>query len=154
MPQRARTRLHPHLVLNSVAAAVSVLLLTAFVSVPHDDANPPRAVISVNDSSAAEQLSSQLPLTVTFNTRMGAAQFARLSEPLAINDAAVMDDYRSGDVAYFAEENSLVVFLSDGSAVPDTGLVLIGHIATDLGDLASCATDCAAEIMDATVPAR
>ena len=73
---------------------------------------------------------------------MGTAVFAQLATPLAVDAADPMSEYRAGDIAYFAAERSLVVFLSGGAAVPDPGLTLVGHLAAGLDQLADCPHGC------------
>jgi hypothetical protein len=147
MPQRALAGLGliPQLIFNSIAVA---LLVTAPALSPADaELDRGQAVIALNDSLTAVQLAPQLPLVVAFNDRMGAAEFATLPQPLAIGGAPQMSGYRTGDVAYLAAEQSLVVFLSDGTAVPETGLVLVGRMTSGLGDLAGCTRDCATHLV-------
>jgi hypothetical protein len=45
-------------------------------------------------------------------------------------------------VAYWPAERTLVVFLTDGAAVPDGGLALVGRVAEGLDGLAGCARAC------------
>ena len=52
-------------------------------------------------------------------------------------------------MAYWAPEQSIVVFLSDGPDVPGDGLVLVGHVSTGMDDLAGCSQDCAVRLVDA-----
>jgi len=151
MPQLSLLRLVPQRVLNSVVAAL--LLLTAPALSPGSPAPAPRASVSIDDSLAAAQLAARLPLTVKFHDRMGTAVFAQLPMPLAPDDATPMNDYRAGDIAYVTSEQSIVVFLTDGSAVPDGGLVLLGHVERGLDDLASCRQDCAVELLVRGTPA-
>ncbi len=101
----------------------------------------------LNDSASAAQIAARLPVTVTFHDRMGTAAFAQLPTPLSFDRATPMNDYRAGDAAYVAAERSIVVFLADGTAVPDHGLILLGHLSTGLDELVDCARDCAVELV-------
>ena len=86
-------------------------------------------------------MASQLPLELTFHDRMGTAGFARLPLPLITDGRATIREYRAGDLAYLASEQSIIVFLTDGSAVPDDGLVLLGHVTSGMADIArACRT--------------
>jgi hypothetical protein len=144
MPQRALLRTAPHYVLNSVVAA---LLCAVLVLSPGDATPPPQVHIAADAAGTAGQFGSRLPLAVTFHDQMGTAVFARLPEPLAVDQRAAAGEYRAGDVAYVASEQSIVVFLADGSAVPDQGLVLLGHVTDGLDDLADCARDCGIDLV-------
>ena len=151
MPNRVLTGLTPQQVLNSFAAALLLVTAPFFSSAVEDNSPavadaPPVAVVALDDSAAAAELAMQLPLVLTFTDRMGTAEFAQLPAPLDI-DAAQMSSYRAGDVAYFESEQSIVVFLSDGTAVPDGGLVLVGHVTSGLDVVAGCARDCAIQFV-------
>ena len=144
MPQLSLLRRAPQRLLNSIVAA---LLLVTAPALSHGSPAPgPRAVLAVDDSTTAAQLAAQLPLSVTFHDRMGTAVFAQLPTPLATNGADPVHQYRAGDVAYVTAEQSIVVFLTDGSAVPDHGLILLGHLKRGLDDLADCRRDCPVEL--------
>lgn len=139
MPQPSVLRLAPQRVVNSVVAA---LLLTTPTLAPGSTTPPAQASVTLAESATAGQIAAQLPLTVTFHDRMGTAVFAQLATPLAVDAADPMSEYRAGDIAYFAAERSLVVFLSGGAAVPDPGLTLVGHLAAGLDQLADCPHGC------------
>ncbi|WP_457101694.1 cyclophilin-like fold protein [Microbacterium sp. P5_E9] len=154
MPPRLRSSLTPQRVLNTVAAilllASAPVLSSTGVGGPAAVAdNPPVAVITLNESSVAAELASQLPLVLNFSDRMGTAEFAPLPEPLDIDSADQMSGYRAGDVAYLASEQSIVVFLSEGTAVPAGDLVLVGHVTSGLNVVAGCVRDCAVQIVAA-----
>jgi hypothetical protein len=144
MPQRSLLRRTAQRALNSIVAAL--LLLTAPVLVPGDPSPPPRALVALGDSATADQLALQLPAAITFSDRMGAAVIGRLPAALSVRGAVRVEAYRAGDVAYVASEQSVVVFLTDGSAVPDGGLILLGHVTSGMDDLARCVRDCAVEL--------
>ncbi|KJL44151.1 cyclophilin-like fold protein [Microbacterium trichothecenolyticum] len=145
MPQLSLLRLAPQRVLNSVVAAL--LLLTTPTLAPASTAPIPQASIALDDSATASQLAPLLPVNVTFHDRMGTAVFAQLPAPLSTDHATPMNDYRAGDVAYVTAEQSIVVFLTDGTAVPDHGLTLLGHLTAGLDELVDCARDCAVELV-------
>ena len=144
MPQLSLLRIAPQRVLNSVVAAL--LLLTMPSLAPAGAVAPPQASVALDDSATAAQIAALLPLTVTFHDRMGTAALAQLPTPLPADHAAPMNEYRAGDVAYVTAEQSIVVFLTDGSAVPDHGLTLLGHLTTGLDELVDCGRDCTVEL--------
>jgi hypothetical protein len=151
MPHRLRNSLTPQRFLNSVAAALLLvtapLLSAAFEDHPSAvEANSASAALVLNHSAAAAELAPQLPLVLTFTDRMGIAEVAQLPEPLDIDGAARISSYRVGDVAYLAAEQSIVVFLSDGAAVPDGELVLVGHLESGLDVAAGCVRECAVQL--------
>lgn len=101
------------------------------------------AEIRLNSSAAAAQLGEQLPMPLVFEDRMGGAQIARLPTGIVPDRTARPASYKAGDVAYWAPEQSIVVFLSGGTGVPADGLVLLGHITDGLDDLYGCGRNCA-----------
>lgn len=100
----------------------------------------------LNDTVTAVELSERLPLAASFENRMGTAEIARLTTPLATQGTETASSYRAGDIAYWAAEQSLVVFLSDGTSVPSSGLVLIGHIESGHSRVNDCAQHCTLRI--------
>ena len=100
------------------------------------------------------QLERSLPLPLTFNDHMGAAQVAQLPTALEIEDAEPVTGYRAGDVAYWAPEQSIVIFLTDGPDLAAEGLVLMGHVSVGLDDLAGCARNCAVRLVKAAAAQR
>jgi hypothetical protein len=77
---------------------------------------------------------------------MGTAVIGRLPAALSVRGAVRVEAYRAGDVAYVASEQSVVVFLTDGGAVPDGGLILLGHVTSGMDDLGRCVRDCAIDL--------
>ncbi|MGN6127366.1 MAG: cyclophilin-like fold protein [Humibacter sp.] len=144
MQQLSPLKLAPQRLLNSVIAAL--LLLTAPALSLGSPSPAPQAALAVDDSTTAAQLAAQLPLTVTFHDRMGAAVFAQLPTSLAPDSTDPMNEYHVGDVAYVTSDQSIVVFLTDGSAVPDHGLFLLGQLTRGLDHLANCRQDCPVEL--------
>lgn len=144
MPQLSLHRLAPQALLNSIAAAL--LLLTAPALAHGSPAPPSRAGVAVDSSPSAAHFGARLPLTLTFHDRMGTAVFADLSRPIDTTRAPSMDEYRAGDVAYVAAEQRIVVFLTNGSAVPDHGLTLLGRLERGLDELIGCREDCLVEL--------
>ena len=53
-----------------------------------------------------------------------------------------MRTYRAGDIAYWPDGGSLVVFLVDGAGVPAGTLVAVGKVDGELSRFANCVRDC------------
>lgn len=110
---------------------------------------PPAATIALNDSATAAQLASHLPMVLTFENRMGTAELAPVPVPLSVEGTASATDYREGDIAYLASEQTIVVFLTDGSGVPDDAIVLLGRVTSSLEDIAACQWACPIRLVPA-----
>jgi hypothetical protein len=145
MSQRSLLRLAPQRVLNSIIAAL--LLMTTPVLSHGGAAASGGSVVTVEVSTADAVVAVELPLTAAFHDRMGTAVLAHLPAPLATDGAAQVAEYVAGDVAYVESEQSLVVFLSEGAAVPGHGLVHLGHVTDGLEDLAGCVRDCTTRLI-------
>lgn len=128
--------------LRILATIAAALLLTAGAAACAPSPTTAAIEVRLNDSVAAVELSRSLPSTMSFDNRMGTAQVARLAAPLSTRGAATAPSYRAGDVAYWAAEQSIVIFLHDGSGVPTSGLVLIGHTSGDLSRIGDCTRQC------------
>lgn len=138
----------PFRVLASIAAAMLLLVSIPACSQPSGEPLP-EAAIRLNDSMAAVQLEHRLPLSMTFDDRMGVAQVAKLPNPLEVESVESPTEYRAGDMAYWVAEQSIVVFLSDGHDLAADGLVLVGHVTVGLAELAGCTHDCRVSLVDA-----
>lgn len=119
-----------------------ILVLAASAAIAGSVDPPPRAEIRLDNAAESTQLAQRLPRSILFTDAMGTAHVARLREPLDFRGGAPISGYRAGDVAYWAAEQSIIVFASDGAGVPEDGLVLIGHVSAGLDDLAGCNRDC------------
>ncbi|MFE6255337.1 cyclophilin-like fold protein [Agromyces sp. NPDC057865] len=123
-----------------LAPIVAALLLAgapACSAIP-DRPAPAVAVLDI----PATQLEERLPVDLELDDRMGTAQVAQLAAALDAAGAVPVDGYRAGDVAYSAAEQSLIVFLVDGTAEPSDGLVDVGRVTSGMDSLASCARAC------------
>ena len=118
-----------------VSIVLLAVLSVACTQVPTSDEAD--AEIWLKDSNTAIQLGNRLPMLLIFTDRMGTAQIARLPEAMPVGRDDRVGGYRAGDVAYWAREQSIIVFQSGGGA-PSEDLVLVGHITAGLDDLASC----------------
>lgn len=136
--------------------AVVAAMLIAFAAtwLPQSESTPPTADVALNDSSVALRLAEQLPATLQFDDRMGTAQVATVIAADDIDRGDPMTSYRAGDVAYWASEQRVVIFLTDGAAVAADGLTLIGVVTDGFDHLTGCARDCAVDLTSNTLRSR
>lgn len=132
--------------LRILVAIVAALALTAGAAACARAPVTDTVDFRLNDTVTAVELSQRLPLAASFDDRMGTAQIARLETPLSIRGTEAASGYRVGDIAYWASEQSIVVFLSDGTSVPSSGLVLIGRIGHGLARISDCTQRCTLQI--------
>jgi hypothetical protein len=97
--------------------------------------------IRLIDSPAAVQLAERSAEELVFDASMGTAHVANVT--LDVDFSPTVDSFQAGDVAYWALGEKVVIFLTDGSAVPPEGLVLLGQVTDGLDHLTGCASDCA-----------
>ena len=71
-----------------------------------------------------------LPLTITMNRYADREYYAALGE-LPENGAAI-DDFENGDVTYYTDGKSLVIFFGNADTSSQDGLIRMGRIASDL----------------------
>lgn len=109
-------------------------------------AEPEPVGVSADGALTSGQLAEALPPELTFTDSLGIWQVADLPQPLAITDMQRVTDYSSGDLLYWPSEQRLVVAMFDGGAMPDDGLVLLGHITIGFDYLNSCARMCAVHL--------
>ena len=102
----------------------------------------PPVVISAAGSLSASQLAKILPLNLSLSDSMGTAQIASLDRSLNINTSRRVDGYAAGDVLYWPSRNRIVIPSSNGGALPDSGLILIGRITTETDLLSDCSRSC------------
>lgn len=122
-------------------AAAAALLLAAVTSAPSTGTTVPDPRIGVSETTVAAQLPEQL----VFADHMGTAQIAPLAASLELAGTPA-DTYQAGDVAYWEGDRSVIVFLTDGAAIPAEGLIVIGRVTHGLGDLTGCTRDCVVRI--------
>ena len=132
---------------TGVGTALLLVGLAASTAVAADvrPGEPPGRVLAEVElrPAVAAQLADRSGDVLVLADRLGTAQTARLHGPVAVGPADLAGGYRAGDVAYWAPEQLLVVFTTDGSALPDGGLTLVGRVSHGLDALAGCARDCA-----------
>lgn len=136
------------------AVVAALLLASAAASLPASESTSLAAEVDLNDSPVAVQLAERLPATLLFDDRMGTAQVADVNGPEGVDGGEPMTEHRAGDVAYWATEQRVVIFLTDGGAVGADGLTLIGHVTAGLDHLIGCARDCAVDLAGTSTTVR
>ena len=127
--------------LRILTTIVAALLLTGGAVACSPDAGPVSVVVRTSDTAAGLQFARQLPRETTFENRMGTAVVARLATPLETIRSESVSHYRA--VAYWEQQQSIVVFLAEGAATPSTALVIVGRVAgDDLSRLSDCVQHC------------
>ena len=125
---------------RALGVAVAALLAT-MLSACADNATP-GVTIEMSEAGVARTFVARLPDTLIFSDRMGAAAVAFVPIRVDVDCQPMLSRYQTGDVVYRAAERSLFVFLSDGTADPGDGLVLVGRTTDGIENLSSCAQGC------------
>ncbi|MFF2213905.1 cyclophilin-like fold protein [Streptomyces antibioticus] len=89
---------------------------------------------SLNDSPAARDLASLLPLTLHLEDFHGTERIADPSRKLTTEDAPEPQAPKTGDLAYYAPWGNLAVFYKDGPSA-SSDLLILGRIDADAGVL-------------------
>ncbi len=97
------------------------------------DGAPARAVL--NDSPAARDLASLLPLTVDLEDFHGTERIGYPPRELTTDRAPAPVAAKPGDLAYYAPWGNLALFHRDGPA-PSPDLLVLGHLDADPGTIA------------------
>ncbi|USQ85934.1 cyclophilin-like fold protein [Streptomyces phaeoluteigriseus] len=82
---------------------------------------------TLNDSPAARDLASLLPLTLDLKDFHGTERIADPPRKLTAEDAPAPAAAKVGDIAYFAPWGNLAIFYKDGPAA-SSDLLILGHI--------------------------
>jgi hypothetical protein len=98
------------------------------------------ATVRLVDSPVAVQLAERSAGALELDARMGTAQVADLA--LDVDFSRPVHSYRAGDLAYWASGEQVVIFLTDGAAVPAEGLIPLGKVTHGLDRLTSCRSGC------------
>ena len=98
----------------------------------------------LEDSAAARDFSALLPLRVTLKDYASTEKVADLPRALAVEGAPAAITPVARDLAYYAPWGNLALFYRDGHHSP--GLVRLGRIEPDAGQLASLAGPVVIEI--------
>ena len=132
------------IIFRTAAVAVAAILATTLSAC---SGSATRGVtIEMSEAPVATTLAAGLPETLVFSDRMGAAAVAFVPGPVEVDGHAPLTRYKAGDVAYRAAEQSLFVFLSDGTADPGDGLIPIGRTADGVAGLSGCSKDCSIRV--------
>jgi hypothetical protein len=130
-----------------VTVAAALLVIGAAALTPRADATASDtaagdsvATARLIETPAAVQLAERSVGELVVDRRMGTAHVADLA--LDVGFSRTVDSYRAGDVAYWASGEKVVIFLTDGAAVPPGGLVPLGQVTDGLAGLTGCASDC------------
>jgi hypothetical protein len=94
-----------------------------------------KAEIELNDSAAARDLFSMLPLTLTFDDYNNTEKIAYPPRKLATKGAPSSYDPSKGDFALYAPWGNLVIYYMDFTDSP--GLVPLGRVTSGLDKLAA-----------------
>ncbi|KRE31463.1 cyclophilin-like fold protein [Agromyces sp. Soil535] len=96
------------------------------------------ATATLDDSYAARDFASLLPVTLQMHDLFGREKPGALPRELEIRGAPHEYDYEIGEVAYWPPSHDLVLFYAhDGQSIPAPGLVRLGTIDSGLEVIAS-----------------
>ncbi|MEV6591655.1 cyclophilin-like fold protein [Streptomyces acidicola] len=96
------------------------------------DGQPVEATL--NDSPAARDLASLLPLTLDLEDFHGTERIADPPRKLTTEDAPEPEAPKTGDLTYYAPWGNLAIFYKDGPS-PSSDLLVLGHIDADADQL-------------------
>jgi hypothetical protein len=82
---------------------------------------------TLNDSAAARDFASLLPLTLNLSDFHESERIADLPRRLSTTDAPESADPQAGDLAFYAPWGNLAIYYRD--APPASGVVVLGHLA-------------------------
>lgn len=90
---------------------------------------------TLNDSPAARDLATQLPLTLDLKDFHGTERIADPPRKLTTDNAPEPQAPKTGDLAYYAPWGNLALFYKDGPSA-SSDLLVLGHIDADADQLA------------------
>lgn len=97
------------------------------------------ANVELNDSPAAHEFASMLPMTVRM-TRMGEHEYyGSMKQPLT-HTTDVQTGYTVGDLAFWTPGDLLAVYFDEPDRAPE-GLMILGHVTSDIAAIAQMADD-------------
>ncbi|WP_436789996.1 cyclophilin-like fold protein [Yinghuangia sp. YIM S10712] len=91
---------------------------------------------TLNDSPAARDLASLLPLTLSLEDFHGTERIGYPPRRLNTSDAPEPTAAKAGDLAYYAPWGNLAIFYRDGPSA-DADLLILGHVDADADQLAA-----------------
>ncbi|WP_329206422.1 cyclophilin-like fold protein [Streptomyces sp. NBC_00683] len=89
---------------------------------------------TLNDSPAARDLASLLPLTLDLKDFHGTERIADPPRKLTTENAPVPQAPKTGDLTYYAPWGNLAIFYKDGPSA-SSDLLVLGHINADADQL-------------------
>lgn len=92
------------------------------------------AEATLNDSPAARDLVSLLPLTLDLKDFHGTERIADPPRKLTTENAPEPQAPKTGDLTYYAPWGNLAIFYKDGPSA-SSDLLVLGHINADAGRL-------------------
>jgi hypothetical protein len=91
-----------------------------------------RITATLQDSAAADDLLSQLPVTLDMTDHGGVEKTGSLPSRLSLDGQPEGADPRAGDLGYYAPGNDLVLYYGDQSYFP--GIVVLGRLDGDAAE--------------------
>jgi hypothetical protein len=87
--------------------------------------------VELFDNETTQDIVAHLPLSLTME-RYDDREFYAILDFHPSTNGMVIENYKNGDVIYFPKLNSFAIFYAKegGDAIP--GLILIGHVASEL----------------------
>ena len=86
-------------------------------------------------------------MSLSFDDSMGSAQIADLPHPLNDLGSPTVEGYKAGDVLYWSGEQRIVIPTTDGAALPQDELILLGHVAEGFTFLGNCTHSCSVQLV-------
>ena len=100
------------------------------------------ATATLDDTAAAREFASMLPVTIDMHDLLGREKPGRLPRVLTIDGATREFTYEVGQIAYWAPSNDIAIFYAhDGQAIPQPGLVRLGAVDAGLDVIAAAGDD-------------
>jgi hypothetical protein len=96
------------------------------------------------DNATANDLASQLPLTLTFRDLNGVEKISPLPRKLSVDAMPPGDDPKIGDIGYWAPDGNLVLYYGDVAYW--TGIMRIGEFDGDMRAIAELSGDFTATV--------
>jgi hypothetical protein len=99
---------------------------------------------TLNDSAAAHDFASLLPLTLNLSDFHETERISDLPRPLTIADAPESADPKAGDLAFYAPWGNLAIYYRDAPRA--SGVVILGHLVNGGADVLAAAEQVTIEL--------